>query len=204
MEMSIKSPNFKKESVFDIVKSNISARQVADRYGITINHNGMCLCPFHNDKHPSMKIDKRFYCFGCGKKGDAIDFVSDYFHLNAKNSAIKICEDFGLSFDTNYHAPPKIKSRLKSDEQILYETEKHIFLVLTDYLQLLKKWKTEYAPKDENDEWHPYFCEALEEIDHVEYWLDTLLYGNISDRAFFITNYGRKVITIEKRMEQLR
>ena len=86
----------------------------------------------------------------------------------------------------------------------MYETEKHIFLVLTDYLHLLKKWKTEYAPKDENNEWHPYFCEALEEIDHVEYWLDTLLYGNISDRAIFITNYGRKVITIEKRMEQLR
>lgn len=41
------------------------------------------------------------------------------------------------------------------------------FCVLSNYLHLLKRWKTEYAPKDENSEWHPYFCEALKETDHV-------------------------------------
>ena len=32
---------------------------------------------FHNDKTPSMKLDKRFHCFGCGADGDVIDFVAD-------------------------------------------------------------------------------------------------------------------------------
>ena len=193
-----------KKSIFDIIKLNISARQVADHYGIVINRNGMCRCPFHNDKHPSMKIDKRYYCFGCGEKGDAIDFVSKYFDLNLKEAAIKICEDFGFSINTNYHAPPKIVPPQKSAEQIFEEAEKFIIFTLLDYLHLLKRWKTKYAPEDETQEWHPHFCEALKEIDYVEYLLDTILYGDIFDRAFLITHYRRKVFDIEKRMEQFR
>ena len=193
-----------KMSIFEDIKENITTRQVAERYGIAINRNGMCRCPFHNDRIPSMKIDKNFYCFGCGEKGDAIDFVSKHFGLSPKDAALKICEDFDLNASTNYHAPPKYTSPPKSNEQLFREIEKHCYLVLCDYLHLLEKWKTEYAPKDENHEWHPYFCEALKEIDLIENLLDTILYGNISDRAFLITNYGRKVIDIERRMEQLR
>ncbi len=37
----------------------------------------------------------------------------------------------------------------------------------------------------------------------VEYLLDTLLNGDISDRAFFITDYGKKVSDIERRLKQL-
>ncbi|MBD9268378.1 MAG: DNA primase, partial [[Ruminococcus] torques] len=33
----------------------------------------MVSCPFHNDRTPSMKVDSRFYCFGCGASGDVID-----------------------------------------------------------------------------------------------------------------------------------
>ena len=35
------------------------------------------LCPFHKEKIPSLVIypDNHFRCFGCGAKGDAIDFV---------------------------------------------------------------------------------------------------------------------------------
>ena len=33
----------------------------------------MACCPFHSDKSPSMKLDERYYCFGCGATGDAVD-----------------------------------------------------------------------------------------------------------------------------------
>ena len=36
----------------------------------------MVCCPFHNDRTPSMKVDSRFYCFGCGDSGDVIDFAA--------------------------------------------------------------------------------------------------------------------------------
>ena len=60
-------------NVFNVAKAAVSAKDVATFCGININRNNMCLCPFHNDKHPSMKIDKRYFCFACGAKGDAID-----------------------------------------------------------------------------------------------------------------------------------
>jgi len=190
-------------SVFDTVRENVTARQVAENYGIKVNRYGMCCCPFHSDKHPSMKIDSRYYCFGCGEKGDAVDFVSKYFGLGLKDAAVKICDDFHISYDEGYHAPPKKIQSKKSAEQVFEETEKHCYKVLCDYLHLLKGWKTEYASKDADEEWHPCFCEALKEIDHVEYLLDILQHGDISDRAFLIADYGRKVIDIEGRLKQL-
>lgn len=191
-------------SVFDIVRENLTAKNVAEYYGLKVNRKGMACCPFHDDKTPSMKIDQRYYCFGCGEKGDAVDYVSKMFGLNSKDAAVKICSDFGLSFDGKYHSSPKKVKPKKSDEQIFREAESHCYMVLCDYLHLLKSWKTKYAPKDENSEWHPRFCEALKEIDHVEYLLDLILDGDISDRAFFITNYGKKVKDIERRMEELK
>lgn len=189
-------------SVFDTVKENVTARQVFEYYGIRVNRYGMCCCPFHSDKHPSMKVDTRYYCFGCGEKGDAVDFVSKYFGLGLKDAAIKICDDFHFSYDESYHAPAKKVAHEKSLLLKFEESEKYVFRVLSDYLHLLKRWKTKYAPKDENSEWHPYFCEALKETDHVEYMLDILLTGDISDRAFLIADYGRKVIEIDRRLKQ--
>ena len=75
---------------FDYIKDNVSARQTAEFYGLKIGRGGMACCPFHNDKHPSMKVDARFHCFGCGADGDVIDFVSQYFGLSLKDAAIKI------------------------------------------------------------------------------------------------------------------
>ncbi|HEX6839419.1 MAG TPA: CHC2 zinc finger domain-containing protein, partial [Polyangia bacterium] len=43
-----------------------------------VNHKG--LCPFHNEKSPSFNVNAQkqfFHCFGCGKSGDVITFVSE-------------------------------------------------------------------------------------------------------------------------------
>ena len=77
-------------------------------------------------------------------------------------------------------------------------------MVLCDYHDMLLKWKTEYAPKSPDEEFHPYFVEALQEIDHVEYLLDTLLDGDFSDRAFLLSEYGKKVQDIEKRLRRIK
>lgn len=62
-------------NIFQKIKESVTARQAAEMYGLKVNRNGMVCCPFHNDKHPSMKVDKGFYCFACGAKGDVIHFV---------------------------------------------------------------------------------------------------------------------------------
>ena len=70
--------------VFDEVKERVTARAVMERAGIVFNRGNMCKCPFHQDKTASMKVkpmDKKYFCFGCGEKGDAIDFVAKYYNL---------------------------------------------------------------------------------------------------------------------------
>ena len=49
--------------IFDTIHNNVTTRQVAEYYGLKVNRNGMACCPFHNDRHPSMKVDRRFHCF---------------------------------------------------------------------------------------------------------------------------------------------
>ena len=88
-------------NIFQVVKENVTARQAAAQYGLKVNKNGMVCCPFHNDRHPSMKIDKGFCCFACGAKGDVITFVADFFHLAPLEAAKKLAEDFQIPIFTD-------------------------------------------------------------------------------------------------------
>ena len=92
-------------NVFEAVKQNVTTRQAAELYGIPVSRNGMAVCPFHNDKNPSMKLDRRFHCFGCQADGDAVDFVSRLFQLPSKEAAIKLADDFGLPMTTGRSRP---------------------------------------------------------------------------------------------------
>ena len=79
-------------NVFEAVKQTVTTRQAAEMYGIRVNRHGMAVCPFHNDRNPSMKVDKRFHCFACQADGDAIDFVSRLFGLPSKEAAMKLAD----------------------------------------------------------------------------------------------------------------
>ena len=87
-------------NVFEAVKQTVTTRQAAELYGIRVNRYGMAVCPFHNDRNPSMKVDKRFHCFACQADGDAIDFVSRLFGLSSKEAAMKLADDFGICYDS--------------------------------------------------------------------------------------------------------
>ncbi len=189
-------------SVFEVVKDNFTTRQVAEQYGIKVNRNGMACCPFHDDKSPSMKVDKRFHCFGCQADGDVIDFVAQLYGLSPKDAAMRIASDFGLNYDNQRSPPPRksLKRKLTMEQQFLKET-KHCFMVFSDYLYLMKHWKVKYAPKIDNTEWYPLFVEALQNITKVEYLLDTLLDGSTEDKAQLLIGYGKEVEKIERRIK---
>ena len=191
-------------SPFEAVKQNTSARQVAEYYGAKVNKNGMCQCPFHNDKTPSMKIDNRFYCFGCNETGDAIDYVSKLFGIGLREAAVKICEDLSLEYDKTTQKTRPVSKPIrpqKSEAQIFAEAQKYIFKVLSDFHGMLKKWKKEYEPRSPDEEFHPHFVEALQEIEQVEYHLDTLLEGDETDRASLVSEQEKKVVGIAERLK---
>ena len=62
-------------TIFEQVKECVTARQAAEHYGIKVKGNGMACCPFHKDRHPSMKADKIYHCFACGVGGDAMEII---------------------------------------------------------------------------------------------------------------------------------
>ena len=81
-------------SIFQSVKESVTARQAAEQYGLKVNRNGMVCCPFHKDRHPSMKVEKGFYCFACGAKGDVITFTGKLFGMSPYEAAKKLITDF--------------------------------------------------------------------------------------------------------------
>ena len=109
---------------FKAIKGLVTAREAAEHYGLTVNSRGMAVCPFHDDHNPSMKLDERFHCFGCGEDGDVIDFTAKYFNLSLKEAAEKLLADFGNGVELPYTpAPPKPPDPAKRCHDVLRALE---------------------------------------------------------------------------------
>ena len=157
---------------FETAKQSVTTRQAAERYGLSVNRSGMARCPFHEDHNPSMKVDDRFYCFGCHVSGDVIDFTARLFGISLKDAAEKLAEDFGINprppaqsdIPNCYAEPPRDRERL-------------CICVLREYLRHLRIWQLRYHPEKPGDLIHPRFAEAMKALPTVNHLLDRLL-GN--------------------------
>ena len=172
-------------TIYETIKAAISVKQVAERYGLKVSRNGMACCQFHNDRHPSLKLNEEYFsCFGCGAKGDVIDFVARMFDLSSHEAAQKLATDFGLDPKPPYAvALPKPKHPYIRQFR---ENEMLCFRVLTDYLHLLEDWKVRYAQKTLDDAIDDRFveaCQMLDYIEYIEYPADVLTVGDLEERV---------------------
>ena len=188
------------ESVFEVVKQSVTAREAAEHYGIAVGRGGMACCPFHDDRHPSMKVDTRFHCFGCGADGDVIDFTARLYDLPPREAAEKLALDFGLAYGSQ--APPRRRYvRQKTEAQKLKEKREHGWRVLTDYYHLLRKWETDYSPKTPDENPHPRFMEAIQKKDYMGYLLDTFLDSSTEEQDQWIAEHTAEISAIEGRVK---
>ena len=188
------------ENVFEAVKQSVSTREAAEFYGIKVRRNGMACCPFHDDKNPSMKVDQRFHCFGCGEDGDVIDFTAKLFDLSPKEAAEKLAQDFGLIYDSQ--APPRRRYvRQKTEAQKFREDRQRCYRVLSDYYYLLKKWEADRSPKTPEEEPHPRFVEAIQKKAYVEYLLDLFLYESEEEQKAWIAEHTAEITHLERRLK---
>lgn len=197
-------------NIFDAVKEELNTRQVVESYGIHVRHNGMCCCPFHGDKNPSMKVDsKRFHCFGCREDGDVIQFAAKLFDLTRYEAAKKLSEDFGVSYDRwkperdADGKPVKPKPRPKSPEQLYREEEHHFYRTISDYYHVLRDWKEMYKPADMEAEWDDRFVEALDQIALLEDVMDHFLAGSREERKETFAQCSSIVQRAENRLKEL-
>ena len=188
-------------NVFEAVKQSVTVREAAEMYGIQVNRNGMACCPFHDDRHPSMKLNEEyFYCFGCGATGDVIGLTSRLYNLTPKEAAEKLAQDFGLVYDSQ--APPRRQYvRQKSEAQKFKEDRDRSFCVLADYYHLLRKWETAYAPKTPEEHLHPRYMEAIHKKDYVGYLLDFFLEDNPEEQKLWIAEHQSKIAALERRVK---
>ena len=188
-------------SIFQSVKEFVTARQAAEQYGVKVNRNGMVCCPFHKDRHPSMKVEKGFYCFACGAKGDVITFTGKLFGMSPYEAAKKLITDFNLPIPLKEQKSVQNKFRDREGKKVqsryhfwvkskVKTWKNHAVKVLTDYLSWIQFWKQFYGSGPEPFE-QECFLEALDNERKINDYLDILLTGDGEEIAeFFI--YKRK------------
>ena len=193
-------------NLFEIVKYGVNCRAAAERYGVEVNHCGMALCPFHNDRHPSLYVaDDHYYCFACGEHGDVIDFVGRLFQLSPYDVAQKLAADFHLTPDKPPSAAALHAKRIRTEAQQLRENERLCFSVLSDYARVLRNWKVRYAPLTQDEPLHERFIEACRSLDQTEYYLDILCAGDSYERAEVIRQQmaDEKLDRLRRRLEKI-
>ena len=189
-------PTFKNNNLFEIVKLNITARQAAVAYGFRPNRSSMICCPFHADRNPSMKVDSRFHCFGCGADGDVIDFTAKLFQLSLLQAVEKIAADFGLSATGTF---PSIRYKLV--EKPLNPKEQ-LYKILCSYRSLLANWRITYVPQNPEETLHPCFVASLHYAERVQYLLDILLQESPNEKQQLLN--GKEVTALGKAIERCK
>ena len=193
-------------NLFETVKSAVTVKQATEYYGCKVNRGNMICCPFHNDRHPSMKLNRDyFYCFGCGATGDVIDFVARLFGLSNYGAAKKLAYDFGIDPDK----PPAAIALPKPERPLLRayrQEEVRCLRVLCDYLHLLESWKVQYTPKTPEDVLDDRFVEACQMLDYVEYLADLLIAAGLGQRVKMVERLNKDglIAGLEERLNRLK
>lgn len=164
----------------------LNMKDILNKYGIKIKKY-MCNCPFHKDNSPSMKIyDKSFYCFGCNKTGDLIQFVQYYFNLNFQEAIEKINFDFGLNLQTrgrvNKNKLIEIKKKFEL-EKIKKQKQKEIInnklIKVCNRYRIYDKVLRELKTNITIDNWEDKINAALfleDKLVQLDDYFDNLLY----------------------------
>ena len=78
-------------------------------------------CPFHDERTPSFSVnavDKLYYCFGCGAKGDLITFVRDTEQLDFVGAIEWLAERFNVQLEYE-EVSPEADARRQRRERLL-------------------------------------------------------------------------------------
>ena len=188
-------------NIYNTIKAAITTRQAAEHFGLAVDKHGMALCPFHEDHQPSLKLDQRYYCFGCHATGDVIDFTARLHGSSNRAAAEKLAEIFG-----EFPRPPTQPHILKSDAELFREKEQFCICVLWDYLRLLRCWKLRYAPESPGDTYDDRFVEACQMLPSITAMTNILFLPDADLRTRLVQKVmqDNTIPRLKERLDKLR
>lgn len=149
------------------LRNSIDIADVVGAY-VSLKRSGSSLvglCPFHDDKSPSMHVSSNrglYHCFACGAGGDAIKFVMEYEKLSYPQAIEKLASMFGIELEYSNEKTQKKDNSLKEILELLnnyYKTE--LFnpanIAALNYLKeralspaMIEKFELGWAPPSQN------------------------------------------------------
>ena len=107
------------DDILNEIKENNDIVEVISQY-VHLKRSGrnyFGICPFHNEKSPSLSVspDKQiFHCFGCGIGGNVITFISKIEGIGFKEAIENLAERANISLPTNTSQEDSRIEELKS------------------------------------------------------------------------------------------
>ena len=188
-------------TIYETIKAAVSVPQAAAYYGLKIQRNNMTCCIFHDDRHPSMKLNETyFYCFGCLEHGDVIDLVAQL-HRESHYAAVqRIARDFGIGPNSPAPTAGKPRTPRRDPDETLCMT------VLTDYERLLKQWKHDYAPATADAPIDDRYVEACQMLPAVTDMIDSLFQADAELRVRVVRQVVQDgtIPQLKERLDRLR
>ena len=157
--------NYRKHMLSQIeeIKSRVDIVDLVGSY-VRLQKGGAnfkALCPFHNERTPSFNVSPArqiWHCFGCGKGGDAIQFVMDIEGVEFPDALKTLADRAGVELK---YEDPKLKSErnrifsLMDEAAKFFEGELAAFSEAGEYLkkrgledETIKTFRLGYARED--------------------------------------------------------
>lgn len=155
--------------LFQKVKESVSIQQAADYLGLQPDAKGLCLCPFHQDKKPSMKLypdGRGFYCFSCATGGDQIKLIALYKEI----SNTKAAQELAAAFDIQMQNP--ITYREQREAELSRKKRQRLSGFIKRSKMYLKMYRILLCESLHKKDRH--FLEAVHGLDYIEYLITCL------------------------------
>ena len=139
------------ESVIEEVLTRADIESVVSRYVLLTRKGGNMwgLCPFHSEKTASFSVNPAkniFKCFGCGKGGNAINFIMEIEHMSYPEAIRHLAGLYGVEIpETGYSGDNVQKEERERVKDILKEAAKFYYKSYND--ESIGKPARDYAAK---------------------------------------------------------
>lgn len=154
-----------KEESIERLLSIVDIVEVVERY-VPLKRSGrnsVGICPFHDDRNPSMSVNSQmgiFHCFSCKAGGNAIKFIMEYEKISYPEAIEKLAASVGftLEYENNHFGETKKESKKILEllngyyQNLLYSNQEALNYLysrcITD--ELIRKFGIGWAPASQN------------------------------------------------------